>query len=138
MIFSTDYLLVFLPSAGQFWNIPVFVDKYEGGLKPDIPNPNDFYALTVVPPEDLSSIRYFLAEVYSRTWDKRDIECLYAGNAQGGSAGDAVGTGPLPDDSVIEGRYKDYQVDGVFATDWMYAQFNEVEACSAPDPDVPQ
>ena len=110
------------------------VEKYEGELQPLPSNPEDFYQLSL---GSDAAKREFLAEVFRRTWDKREIECLYAGNAQGGSSGIVVGADG-PDDSVIEGTYKEYQVDGVFATAWKYAQFNEVEACLAPNPDGPQ
>ena len=98
----------------------MIVEKYTGRLL--CTNPEDFYTVTVTP-------RTFLAQVFRHTWDKQYIQCLYAGNSQGGASNCAVGTGI--NGTVIEGDYEDYQVGGVFSTDWKYAQFNEQEACSS-------
>ena len=46
--------------------------------------------------------------------------CYYAGNSEGGKSGE------LPDyNSVIEGKYTDYQVDGLFGYKYAYSQFEE-------------
>lgn len=46
--------------------------------------------------------------------------CYYVGNGQGGI------TGLLEDeDSVIEGQYSDYVVDGLFGHNFIYSQFEE-------------
>lgn len=43
--------------------------------------------------------------------------CYYAGDSEGGKSGDYG--------SVIEGKYTDYQVAGLFSHDYMYSQFEE-------------
>ncbi len=85
-----------------------------------------FYTVNVNP--DDSSARSFVAEVYSRTWDKRRESCLYAGNSQGGSYSELQDPG-LPADSIIQGNFKEYQTTGLYATQWTYSMFNEAEAC---------
>ena len=49
--------------------------------------------------------------------------CYYVGDSEGGKSG-------LSDDydTVIEGKYTDYQVAGLFSHDFVYTQFEE-EKC---------
>jgi len=49
------------------------------------------------------------------------MQCLYAGNAQGGSINEV----DLPNDHVIEGDYEDYEVSGLFESDFQYGQFED-------------
>ena len=86
---------------------------------------SNFYTVIVNP--DDSSARSFIAEVYSRTWDKRQESCLYAGNSQGGSYSE-IQDPSLPADSVIQGSFRDYRTTGLYATQWTYSKF-EAEAC---------
>ena len=60
--------------------------------------------------------RSFLGDLFPRTWDNTREECLYVGNGQGGPSAEF----PVFRDSVIEGRYTDYIVDSIFATDFAY------------------
>ena len=54
-------------------------------------------------------------------WDLSNKDCLYAGNIQGGRLGDI--RDPNVGDSVIEGDYMQYAVEGMFASDFTYSQF---------------
>ena len=46
--------------------------------------------------------------------------CYYVGSSQGGRSGE------LDDnESVIEGKYFDYEVDGLFGYDFIYSQFQD-------------
>ncbi|XP_064387502.1 uncharacterized protein LOC135335845 isoform X3 [Halichondria panicea] len=101
---------------GQFWNIPVSSSPINGS----------FYTVTVNP--DDSSARSFTAEILSRTWDKRRESCLYAGNSQGGSYNELQDSS-FPADSVIQGRFSEYQTTGLYATAWRYSQFRS-SVCS--------
>ena len=55
------------------------------------------------------------------TWDVRDELCFYAGSNQGGPIREIE----EPNDSVIEGSYEDYRVQGLFSTQFVYAQFDD-------------
>lgn len=46
--------------------------------------------------------------------------CYYAGDAEGGRSGQSDDDG-----SVIEGKYTDYQVAGLFSHEYVYSQFEE-------------
>ena len=46
--------------------------------------------------------------------------CYYVGGAQGGRTSERD-----ENDSVIEGQYTDYQVNGLFGDDFLYSQFEE-------------
>ena len=96
---------------GQFWNIPITAQVYNATA--------DKYIITVHPPGEVS--RHFIAERYKYTWDKLRRVCYYAGSGQGGCSGELASA----DDSVIEGRYTDYLVDGLYAHEFKYAQFEE-------------
>lgn len=74
-------------------------------------------------PDDPSRTRRFLAELFSRTWDNSRNRCFYAGNGQ---AGPSFGGSDeaFPDDSVIEGTYADYRVDGIFEDEFDFSQFD--------------
>lgn len=108
-------LLTFCVNLGQFWNIPVTVQPFT----PAVPYPeleDDFFNVTVSPPD--SPPRSFLGDSFPRTWDNTKEHCLYVGNGQGGWSGEFQ---ELPD-SVIEGRYNDYIVDGMFETDFKFSR----------------
>ena len=75
-----------------------------------------------VQPESASA-RSFLGEFYHLTWDKSRKPCLYVGTSQGGPTYDVED----PNDSVIEGDYRDYIIDNgdLFETAYKYVQFDE-------------
>ena len=108
---------LFCPHAGQFWNIPITYTVYNGTLSDDYAAA-DIRLVTVRPPN--SEVRMFLADRFARTWTNSPGPCFYAGNGQGGPYG-----GDGPDSPVIQGRYSDYQVDGLFEEDFVYAEFDD-------------
>ena len=118
---------VFCPyCAGQFWNTPVTVVRYNGTLDRGGGNldPDRLY-IVMVTPQDGAPPRSFLAEGYAHTWENRTVVYLYAGNAQAGWSGEVDALR----DPVIQGRYRDYIVDGLFETDFLYDKFDESGNC---------
>ena len=102
--------------TGQFWNIPIDVVKYEGNYSKPV---NSTFLVTVDHPDPNSPSRSFIAEQHPATWDRKRIQCLYAGNAQGGPINEV----DVPNDYVIEGTYDDYEVSGLFDSDFEYNKF---------------
>ena len=78
----------------------------------------DAHEITINPPH--SSPRSFVGLLGSVTWEFEKRPCLYVGNSQAGPLGEDV----EPNDSVIEGTYKDYEVASLFSTSFTYSQFN--------------
>ena len=74
-----------------------------------------------------SPVRSFLGEFYTYTWDATRESCLYVGDAQGGPI--SIVPDPKFNDSVIEGNYWDYILQGedenLFETNYTYSQFEE-------------
>ena len=103
-------------SPGQFWNVPVTVEEYDG-LFNGAPQ-DDIYNITVTRTD--APPRHFLGLKKDVTWDFRSRICYYVGNMQGGE----IGENPSGD-SVIEGDYTDYAVGSLFDTDFSYSQFNQ-------------
>ncbi|KAL5468754.1 hypothetical protein EMCRGX_G029867 [Ephydatia muelleri] len=101
---------------GQFWSVPVTRQLYQD---PAQPAEAEFqrYLLTVYHP-DAAVPRSFFAAHYSQTWDRTPTPCYYAGSSQGGLEGPSH-------DSVIEGRYSDYQVSALESTLFKYSKFNK-------------
>ena len=98
-----------MPLLGQFWNIPIQIAPYAGGAK-------DLYVITVNPAD--GNTRRFIGRQYGLTWDFSHQVCYYSGNGQGGRSG--LGT---PDDTVIEGTYKDYITSGLYSSNFGFTQF---------------
>ena len=115
-----------LTCTGQFWNVPVSIHKYtymgDEELYLDI---DQLYVVTVTNP-NTGSTRRFIAEFGGQVWDLSNKDCLYAGNIQGGRLGDIDDASVS--DSVVEGRYSQYIVDGLFDHDFDYFRFN-AEIC---------
>ena len=80
------------------------------------PDPNQ-YAVTVT--SRSGKTRKFFAVHVPRSWDKYSKRCLYAGGIQGGRIYEV----PSLPGSVIEGRYDEYAVDGLFDPNYKYSQF---------------
>ena len=80
---------------------------------------DDDYIITVNYPE--SPPRQFIGLGASVTWEFERRPCLYVGNSQAGPLGETVD----PNDSVIEGTYKYYEVDSMFSPDFVFSHFNE-------------
>ena len=102
--------------SGQFWNIPVNISSYTGPYGDGTAAPSDrIYSITVAYPD--APERTFIADYGKKDWlDGRP--CLYAGNHNGGPIGEVPGS-----DSVIEGKYSDYEVADLFATDYGFSKF---------------
>lgn len=97
---------------GQFWNIPITVTDVAG--TPYI----ELYD------EGHDRHRIFPAFFYDLVWDHSYDGCYYAGNSQGGPERSRD-----PINSVIEGTYSNYIMDGLFDTEFEYDRFDEVTAC---------
>ena len=87
------------------------------------PDPN-YYAVSVT--SRSGNTRKFFASRVLREWDKHSNKCLYAGGIQGGRIYEV----PSLPGSVIEGRYDEYAVDGLFDPDYKYSQF--ISQCPKP------
>ena len=73
------------------------------------------YSITVAYPG--ATERTFIADYGKKDWlDGRP--CLYAGNHNGGPIEEVPGSG-----SVIEGKYSDYEVADLFASDYGFSRF---------------
>ena len=103
---------------GQFWSIPVDVLEYTGNYSGSV---NNTYVVTVDHPGVNSTSRAFIAELHSSTWDRKRKQCLYVGSAQSG----AIDVVDGPNDHVIEGTYDNYEVSGLFDSDFQYNQFQK-------------
>ena len=81
--------------------------------------------MTVEPPSPPA--RSFLGHLYHLKWDKTREDCVYVGNAQGGPSFEVLD----PNDSVIQGRYRDYILSSgdLFETSYTYSEFEEAR-CS--------
>ena len=64
--------------------------------------------------------RHFPGLFYDLVWDRSDRGCYYVGNSQGGPE---LSRDPI--NSVIEGSYSQYIVDGLFDTEFVYEEFDE-------------
>jgi collagen type VI alpha len=104
---------------GQFWNVPVTVTENTGTFQGR--ERNDDYVVSV-------GGRKFVGLLSHVTWEFEEKPCLYAGNSQAGPLGEHV-LGPNGEDdineSVIEGMYKDYEVESLFSPNFKYAHINE-------------
>ena len=100
-------------TVGQFWNIPISVGDVDSDGSPDI----ELYQ------PGHSSYRNFPALFYHLVWDLSEDGCYYVGNSQGGPERSRD-----PINSVIEGSYPQYIVDGLFDTEFAYERFEE-SAC---------
>ena len=103
---------------GQFWNVPVDVLEYTGNYSGSA---NNTFVVTINHPSPTSSPRAFIAELHPATWDGKRKQCLYVGSAQSG----AINEVDVPNDHVIEGTYDNYEVSGLFDSDFQYNRFKE-------------
>lgn len=76
------------------------------------------YSVTVSPADSPS--RTFVAEYYDLTWELMRGTCFYAGTSQGGAPREFE----EPNDSVIEGNFRDYRTQGIYDTDFKYDRFD--------------
>ena len=80
---------------------------------------DDQYNVTIQPANG-SPPRFVLGEIFPRTWDNTRETCLYLGNSQGGRSG----IDPNLDYSVIEGKYSNYRMDDMFATQFEFEEWD--------------
>ena len=113
----------YLSHPGQFWNVPIGIDRYvyTGTQEIDYLDLESLYAVTVAPPLS-SRNRTFIAELYTFTWEPRNEVCFYAGNIQGGRLREIMDRNF--NDPVIEGSYRDYIVGRLFEHEFAYSQFS--------------
>ena len=111
--------------VAQFWNVDVSAEKYTVTDGDRIEPSNNHFAVTVRPPK--GDARRFFAEIHPMTWDMKKKHCLYAGSGQGGKIYEV----PSLPNPVIEGRYFNYQMKGLFATRYQYSRFTS--ECEAED-----
>ena len=81
-------------------------------------DPEERYVINVTHPD--AEPRVFTGLLHDQTWELKPGLCLYAGNQQGGPIYEV----PDPNDSVIEGEYPDYEVQGPFDTVFAFSRFN--------------
>ena len=94
------------------------VFEYTGNYSGSV---NNTYVVTVDHSGANSTSRAFIAELHSSTWDRKRKQCLYIGSAQSG----AIDVVDGPNDHVIEGTYDNYEVSGLFDSDFQYNQFQK-------------
>ena len=82
---------------------------------------DDDYVITVRHPG--STPRSFVGIESSVTWELERRPCYFVGNGQAGRLVEV--SPPDPNDRVIEGKYSDYIVGSLFATDYTYSHFND-------------
>ena len=101
--------------AGQFWNVPINVVRYNEEIQGEMPT--DAYTITVNYP---GQQRQFVGFLYSLTWEFKQDWCLYAGSRQGGPIREVSN----PNDSVLHGKYSDYKVNNIFGTEYAFDHFD--------------
>lgn len=101
--------------------MPVTVVPFEGNISGK--NRTNDYVITVKHPD--SEPRSFVGLRHEITWESEMRVCYYVGDRQAGKLGGVS----EPNDSVIEGSYRDYRVDSLFATNFTYTHFNN-ERCA--------
>ena len=117
--------IVFVLSPGQYWNREVNMTEFTGELNPEL-DPNDpsrnFTRFVInMTRGDPPGYKAFTGVFYPLSWEFKDQPCIYAGNRQGGPIHEVLD----PNDPVIEGTYRDYVVDGLFETEYVFGRFNE-------------
>ena len=78
-----------------------------------LPANRKHYDITVFPPSFTSNVNLkpFVSTLIPRGWGSQQTPCLYAGDRQGGP--------------VIQGKYSDYEVNGLFGTQYLFSKFDE-------------
>ncbi len=114
------YINLLPHTTGQFWNREVSVTPFTGVDRNGNPVP-ERYVINLSSPTS-GEERTFTGWYYDLTWEFEDGPCLYAGNRQAGPIYEIQ----EPNDSVIEGRYKEYMVNSAFSeVEYTYGLFNE-------------
>ena len=111
---------IHIVDAGQFWGVFLTAQPYTGD-RGRLPPNRDPYVVSIIHPDDTRE-REFVATLVPRIWGSRQTPCLYAGDKQGGRTGSIDGG---PRGTVIQGKYMDYEVEGLFHTQFKYSKFDE-------------
>ena len=117
------YKVVCRYTTGQFWNVPIQVQPFNGTTRPSVTSTSSIYEITVRHPD--SEVRRFTGWFWPLTWEFRSEYCLYAGNQQAGPVYEVL----TPNEAVIEGAYKDYLMDDSYDFEFMFSRF-ENSSCS--------
>lgn len=114
-------------SLGQFWNVEAIVTKYNRTLRDGTIN-DQTYQVQLKPKN--KPTRTFVGFLESTTWDFTNQQCLYAGNAQGGSIYEtAEGE---PNDPLLEGDFTQYKMDSAFDVEFDYNHYDSSQCRSPP------
>ena len=92
--------------------------KYTGLLSDGSPSQNRYIVNFTRPG---SEPRAFTGYFHQLTWDFKEGPCLYVGNRQAGPIAEVDD----PNQSIIEGTYRDYRVANAFQTDYEFDLFSE-------------
>ena len=57
---------------------------------------------------------------------------MYVGNSQGGPYNELQDPS-LPEDTIIEGTYRQYRVDSLYDSEWTYGRFMEERCQELPE-----
>jgi len=106
--------------AGQFWNIPVSVERFEGQVRGGY-SAISRYTISLATNNDS---RKYTGKLRIHNWLMKNEPCLYVGDKQSGPVYEVVGGDP--NDPVIQGKYTDYQVPDAFSEDkYSFGLFRE-------------
>ena len=117
-----ELLIIELFELGQFWNTDVAIEQVTLADKDRIVQNKDQYKVMILE-HDGTIKRKFKGLLYPQTWSNLNKNCIYAGDSQGGRSYGA----PL-NETVIEGNYLQYIVDGLFECNYTFGRF-EAPAC---------
>ena len=117
---ESNMLLLFC--TGQFWNVPVTAERYQGTMSNGRPA-EGYFRVSVSHPD--SPTRNFPGFLWPWSWEGRQEPCLYSGTNNAGSTHIIDGL----EDAVIEGRYSDYIVSEAFGTEYVFSRFAD-ETCN--------
>lgn len=106
------------PYTGQFWNVPVTAEEFNGTMTNGEPA-EGYFRVSVSHPD--SPTRNFPGFFWPLTWEQRSEPCLYSGSSNAGSVQIINGL----EDTVIEGVYADYIVSGAFETEFLFSRFSD-------------
>ena len=104
-------------------------ERYTLTAKDNLAPSDKHYAVAIMAP-DGSMKRRFFALLHWATWDSTKKNCLYAGSGQGARI---KGVKSL-NGTVIEGRYWQYMVDGLFEYSYNFGRFTAPSCMVTPSP----
>lgn len=119
-------IIMMISSPGQFWNIPVTISPYTGPLRSGS-RILDRYVINITSGHHPRS---FTGYMHHFDWDFDETHCLYVGDMQAGPIYEVE----KPNDPVIEGDYRDYEVENGFSErDYKFGLFNEARCRASPN-----